>query len=52
MLPIGDEVEPLTLLNGPVSLLLTAAISSVYIVLGNSSVAVNCLTSEETMNVL
>ena len=46
--PVGRKVEPLVDWNGPVPLMLSAAIPIVYEVLGNRSTTVNSLVSEDT----
>ena len=48
LLPSDVEVELLTELKGPIPLLLMAAISKEYLVLGNKFVAVNCSIVKDT----
>jgi hypothetical protein len=47
--PVGCRVELLVDRNGPVPLMLTAAISIVYKVLGSRSTTVYSLVSEDTI---
>ena len=46
--PVGCRVKPLINWNGPIPLMLSAAIPIVYEVLGNRSTTVNSLVSEDT----